>query len=105
MYRFFKISAKSSTFRVAEAEAVEDNQKAHYLEPLGSIVVGKWPRVNLGKHDAGTSQWQILSNYLESLMQVVLCLCCNGCIFVLFVLDANISLFTGWDPQSNVRHH
>ena len=66
-------------FRVAETEAVEDNQKAHYLEPLGSVVVGKWPSVNLRKHDAGPSQWQILSNYLESLMQVILSLCCHGC--------------------------
>lgn len=62
---------KSPMVGAAKAEPSDVNQKVIYLQALGCVAVNCWPSMNLAKKsEVGPSQWQIIGDYLESLMQV-----------------------------------
>lgn len=73
--RSFKMMSKSPMVGAAKTEPSDVNQKVIYLQALGCVAVNCWPNMNLAKKsEVGPSQWQIIGDYLESLMQVgVLC--------------------------------
>ncbi|MCO5594401.1 hypothetical protein L7F22_048431 [Adiantum nelumboides] len=68
--RNFKISRKLPLTIDAKVDGADTTQRILCFDAIGSVAVKSWPDMNFSKKpEVGPSHWQIMCDYLESLMQ------------------------------------